>query len=574
MLPTLLRTYLGAKPAPASDRKNIRVLNPDTASNDGSDGGRVSDDDEDSDSEFEQSIMLPPVYRIPPQAFLRIFDYLAPNSLAADREDVENEDFPGQIVTSPVDVLLACRHWLESGIPALYANPPLKGQAAFAGLVAVLSKSAAPDSDSLFEYHPLVESLDIAGPAADSIEVGDVETVLGLASNLIRFRLSNCLHISSKIMQSLADYVPNLLHLDLGGCPVGDGYIPDLTRGCTRLQTLNLSNTNVSFKSLDLLLSGFRELESLTLEGIDQADDGENDDGKRSRRSSFGSGAVALQPVARKIGSVVKGATALKLKIVSLAGSKPGIRDMKLLATSLTDAHMAAFLDALATATSSQEFFSSPTAPEGGYNTAPLESLELDGCERITNATLSSLVQKFAGVKRLGEASPPSHLSPTNMLDLIDASTGRLKFLTVSSLRIVAISASACTAAAVRTLVRECGALEELRMDECKGILGTYVADVAADSWAEKAIAEEERRRRIEKKKDGHGSAEMSKRTSTLSIAGVSRLPVPVKRLGGLQTPPLSPTATSTKRPVPPEGWCRLVDAVAIKRVADYDGVL
>ncbi|KAI8850073.1 hypothetical protein BC829DRAFT_416358 [Chytridium lagenaria] len=73
-----------------------------------------------------------------------------------------------------------------------------------------------------------------AGPPADELEIGDLETVLGLCQNLdSSFKLTSCLHVSSILLQSLADFCPHLESLELRGCPVGDGFLPELVRSGT-----------------------------------------------------------------------------------------------------------------------------------------------------------------------------------------------------------------------------------------------------------------------------------------------------------------------------------------------------
>ena len=112
--------------------------------------------------------------------------------------------------------------------------------------------------------------------------MGDLETALGLCTNLTHFRLSYCTHISSILLRSLADFSPNLKVLRLDGCPIGDGvYLSRLIQGCPYLEVLDLSGTNVSLcGSLDLILSGLQHLRELILDGAgknnDDADENSN----------------------------------------------------------------------------------------------------------------------------------------------------------------------------------------------------------------------------------------------------------------------------------------------------------
>ncbi|KAJ3121359.1 hypothetical protein HK100_012411 [Physocladia obscura] len=189
MLPALLRNYFGptagagqkAVEPRTSSRMRFRISNPDASSDDGDDDDDDYDgDDHDNDDASSTVSYAAPVYRLPPQALVRIFGYLVEAGRSASGGGFNGSDGADEgsgygygssnasaaktvTKTSLVAVLLACRPWLESGIPALYANPPLHTAHAFAGLVRVLAQSAAPDSATYFEYHPLVEALDISG---------------------------------------------------------------------------------------------------------------------------------------------------------------------------------------------------------------------------------------------------------------------------------------------------------------------------------------------------------------------------------------------------------------------------
>jgi hypothetical protein len=101
------------------------------------------------------------------------------------------------------------------------------------------------------------------------MEMGDLETVLGLCPNLIAFRLHSCMHVSSILLQFMADYCPDLEILDLAGCPVSDGYLEMLVKGCPGLRKVNLSETNVGVgKALCVLAKGLGYLEVLELDGV------------------------------------------------------------------------------------------------------------------------------------------------------------------------------------------------------------------------------------------------------------------------------------------------------------------
>ncbi|KAJ3014658.1 UNVERIFIED_CONTAM: hypothetical protein HDU68_000183 [Siphonaria sp. JEL0065] len=526
-------------------------------------GIRNPDAEEDSDysDEDEEEELVEAIFRLSPAFFAGLFEYL-------DGSD-------------QVAVLGVCSEWAEAAVPALYASPPLPSAASFPHLIRLLSLSAAPESTTFFEYHTLVEALVIKGDAADAVEMGDVETALGLCANLRRFDLMACLHVSSKVVQSLADYAPHLASLSLESCPVGDGYMADLVAGCPNLQAVNLSHTNVSFASFDVLLSGLIHLKELHVDAMIPAEVepvNQLSANGRPRRASFvGSPPPPPSTQRRALKLYPKGPTALKLQFVSIVGGKPEGKDLKdlgvrapnlktvLLSGSecLTDGHVSTLLDQLA-------------APTHGQSHIQLETLDLDGCPLITSATVHKITSVLAGVAKLGAVEPPTHNKPTNMLDLIDG-IGRLKFMTLSPLKNVGLSETEVDANSIRTLVQECGSLVEVRLDGCDLISGTFIESVARDCWTVLEAKREEAQRKISTTAavtaalDG---VDMARKSSQ-----ASRLPVPVKRsavivIGGVNTPPASPPQLAKKAPTIPHGWCRLIGVAAIKRVADHEGAI
>ncbi|KAI8617530.1 hypothetical protein BC830DRAFT_1166944 [Chytriomyces sp. MP71] len=593
-LPSLIRSYFGSI-APGGKQAQLRSGSSLAVRR----GGRFDreyddydDDDDDADSEASLQEELAPALQLPPAFFARLFATLGADRNALRNFRVESEGGPVseaggsdsavQAVPSNLDILLVCRAWLESAIPALYANPPLAGPYSFAAFLAVLAASGPQDSDTLFEYNQLVDSLDISGPAADNIEMGDLETSLGLCNNLQRFRLTSCFHISSKIVQSLADYAPHLSVLDLEGCPVGDGYLSDLVEGCPNLTSVNFNSTNVTFKSLDVILTGLQRLESLCLDGCQAADDGVDNVAAqikvtpaRARRASF-IAAAANADVAAKRAASIRGATTIGLKRVSLAGSKPNIQDLRTLVyrapnleyiglsgcETLTDAHTQTLLTGLCD-------------PMQAKNSGPkLADLDLDGCELITDATLRALTA--GGLA--GQTRAHQHLTQPmgSMLDLLDG-VGRIKFLSSSPLKVLGLCATGVTAGGVRALVRECGALEVVRLDYCEGMQGTFVESVAEECWAK--VLEERAVRKAAKK-----GALLVKIGAAVPAVGVemgrkgsvgSRLPIPVKRQSSSVslTPPRTPVLHA-RAELPKDGWFRLIGHPAMDRLAAFEGVL
>ncbi|KAJ3406215.1 hypothetical protein HDV05_006123 [Chytridiales sp. JEL 0842] len=192
------------------------------------------------------SISTNPISHLPPSILLHISFYL---------------DLPTLFQT-----LLVNRYWSFQAARVLYASPPLRRHPeGLERLVEVLTI----EGGGVWEYEKMVGEVDIGGPTAESMELGDLETLLGLCPGIHSLRLRSCMHISSLLLRFLADYTPNLSRLDLSGCPISDGhYLDELVEGCRYLKRIDLSWTNVgTHRAVEVLVGKLGFLEDLNLNG-------------------------------------------------------------------------------------------------------------------------------------------------------------------------------------------------------------------------------------------------------------------------------------------------------------------
>ncbi|KAJ3328040.1 hypothetical protein HDU76_010692 [Blyttiomyces sp. JEL0837] len=167
-----------------------------------------------------------------------------------------------------VSMLLVCKGWSKPVAEAMYRAPPLQSPDSFERLMGLLNTP--------LPYHPypaMIRELDISGMAADNLYMGDLDAALGMCPNLEVFRLENCYHISNILIQSIAHHCPNLLQLDLPGCPVSDSFMPLLTKKCRHLLRLDMSFTNASIASIHPVILNSESLLELDLSECREAED-------------------------------------------------------------------------------------------------------------------------------------------------------------------------------------------------------------------------------------------------------------------------------------------------------------
>ncbi|KAJ1554692.1 hypothetical protein HK405_004324 [Cladochytrium tenue] len=185
---------------------------------------------------------------------------------------------PGKVISNVVDLLkdhgdhvsmlVVCKDWSKAVAESMYRAPPLSTPDSFERLMGLLNTP--------LPYHPysaMIRELDITGMAADNLYMGDLDSALGMCPNLEVFRLENCFHISNILIQSIAHHCPNLLQLDLPGCPISDSFIPILTKKCRHLLRLDMSFTNATIASIHPVILNAESLLELDLSECRDSDD-------------------------------------------------------------------------------------------------------------------------------------------------------------------------------------------------------------------------------------------------------------------------------------------------------------
>ncbi|KAJ1558977.1 hypothetical protein HK405_012498, partial [Cladochytrium tenue] len=165
-------------------------------------------------------------------------------------------------------MLVVCKGWSKAVAESMYRAPPLSTPDSFERLMGLLNTP--------LPYHPysaMIRELDITGMAADNLYMGDLDSALGMCPNLEVFRLENCFHISNILIQSIAHHCPNLLQLDLPGCPISDSFIPILTKKCRHLLRLDMSFTNATIASIHPVILNAESLLELDLSECRDSDD-------------------------------------------------------------------------------------------------------------------------------------------------------------------------------------------------------------------------------------------------------------------------------------------------------------
>ncbi|KAI9329378.1 hypothetical protein DFJ73DRAFT_902335 [Zopfochytrium polystomum] len=185
---------------------------------------------------------------------------------------------PGKVISNIVDalrdhadhvsLLMLCKGWSKAVAESMYRAPPLFSSDSFERLMGLLNTP--------LPYHPysaMIRELDISGMAADNLYMGDLDAALGMCPNLEVFRLEGCFHISNILVQSIALNCPNLLQLDLPGCPISDSFIPILTKKCRHLLRLDMSFTNATIASIHPVITNAESLLELDLSECRDSDD-------------------------------------------------------------------------------------------------------------------------------------------------------------------------------------------------------------------------------------------------------------------------------------------------------------
>ncbi|KAI8840900.1 hypothetical protein BC829DRAFT_446889 [Chytridium lagenaria] len=330
---------------------------------------------------------------------------------------------PSRVISSIVDnlrdhsdhvsLLRVCKGWCNTVAEAMYRAPPLESPDSFERLMGLLTTPLP-----FVPYPVMIRELDISGNAADNLYMGDLDAVLGMVPNLEVFRLENCFHISNILIQSLAHHCPNLLQLDIPGCPISDSFVPALTKKCRHLLRLDLSFTNVTIASIHPIISFSESLLELDLSECREADD----------------------------------LTSLDL---SNKGFRRPLKSLNLRNTPVTD-------DLLR--------FAISQCPE-------LEIIILESCPNVTDDAVIKIVNTCHKLRSL-DCSFCDRITDLslNALTVRAASSngGSLEELYLSACDLI-------TPAAVHQMVQKATKLELLVLDGCERILGSYVQEFAID---------------------------------------------------------------------------------------------
>ncbi|KAJ1557721.1 hypothetical protein HK405_015321, partial [Cladochytrium tenue] len=521
-----------------------------------------------------------------------------------------------------------CRSWSFAAAAALYASPPFLRPTSLETFTRLLVAGSPPT----YDYGSLLTEMNLEGPAADGVEMGDLETALGMCPNLASFRLVGCAHVSSLLLQFLADSCPDLQSLVVAGCPVGDAHVPTLIAGCPKLAHVDMSRTNVSLDAVDALATGLAWLQALFLDGAAEVRGG-------------GGTAAPTAPAMRRTGSMPVGSkhsaalaaaassyslaaelagggvvhitpTAPYLSVVSLRGSSAiSATHLRLLS------HRAPHVARLNLSRAVELDDDAVAAVARGF--PALAELDLDGCVRLTDVGLQAIAVHLAGVDAAALAAdsaagggleddeyrtfiggvgalgggPDRRLAARRRRRRGSAATSASAGVATSRLRQLGLCGTGVTARGVRLVARACGALVEVRLDACERVLGTAVEAVAVDAW----VRRRERRLAAAGSPKALRSPAAPGRTQPAPLAAArsasrSRLPVPVSRAGGVAAAGAGRRVSATGQDAdtglmraaagqlaaaasdgsrPPSGWCKLRGRAAMERVAalgDGDG--
>ncbi|KAJ1535674.1 SCF ubiquitin ligase complex subunit [Nowakowskiella sp. JEL0078] len=312
-----------------------------------------------------------------------------------------------------LSLMLLCKGWSKDITEQAYRAPELNGADSFERLMGLLNTPLPAHP-----YPKIIRELDISGLAADNLYMGDLNAALSMCPNIEIFRLENCYHISNMLVRSIADYCLNIKQVDLPGCPVTDTFIPLLTKNCKKLESLDLSFSNVSISSLFVIIENCEVLLHVDL--------------------------TECQPIE-------KNAKSLDL---SLKGYTRPLRLLNLRNTRISD-DLLKFVVA---------------------HCQGLENVILDSCPDISDDSIMKLAQKNAKLRRL-DCSFSDRITDKTLQSLAiraaASNGGALEQLYLSACDLI-------TAPAVQQLTQKSTKLQVLVLDGCERILGTFIQEYAS----------------------------------------------------------------------------------------------
>ncbi|KAH6592417.1 hypothetical protein BASA50_008033 [Batrachochytrium salamandrivorans] len=166
---------------------------------------------------------------------------------------------PAEISSS---YMLVCQQWSRAGARVLYANPMFRNMAGFQGMIRTLMNPVA-----FHPYPAFVLHFHIPTMISDQLLIGDIDVALQLFPNLESISLQSCPSASNIVIQSLSDHSPDLVKLNMAGCPISDAFLPDLFRHSPSLQSINLTGTKITIATLICIIDLCKEIEHICLDG-------------------------------------------------------------------------------------------------------------------------------------------------------------------------------------------------------------------------------------------------------------------------------------------------------------------
>lgn len=153
---------------------------------------------------------------------------------------------------------LVCKQWYAGAIAALYHSPKFVSSSMFQ----TFAKCVLSSSSNVAEF---VNALRLPPAISSTLDIGDIALCVEPCSSLQTFELASCSSVSNILLESLALSCQQLQRLSVTECPLTDALVDDLATCCPLLADVNFANTDVTMKSLTVMLAKCRNLESVNL---------------------------------------------------------------------------------------------------------------------------------------------------------------------------------------------------------------------------------------------------------------------------------------------------------------------
>ncbi|EGF82735.1 hypothetical protein BATDEDRAFT_86469 [Batrachochytrium dendrobatidis JAM81] len=158
--------------------------------------------------------------------------------------------------------MLVCKQWSRAGARMLYSSPSFTTVSGYYEMIQTLLNPMA-----FHPYPAFVRHFHIPTIISDQLLIGDIDVALQLFPNLESISLKSCPSASNIVVQSISDHSPDLVSLDLAGCPISDSYLPDLFRHIPSLKSINLAGTKVTIATLVNIVDICTQIEHICLDG-------------------------------------------------------------------------------------------------------------------------------------------------------------------------------------------------------------------------------------------------------------------------------------------------------------------